>query len=40
MEKREKVKGAGLAGGTETVSSRMISIEGVAVSVVWGYHFA
>lgn len=40
LDKRQRVKGAGSLGGTEAVSSRMISIEEVAVSEVWGYRFA
>lgn len=38
--KRERVKGTGSLEGTEAVSRRMISIERVAVSEVWGYRFA
>lgn len=34
------MKGAGSLGGTEALSSRMISIEEVAVSEVWGYRYA
>ena len=33
-------RGAGSSGGTEAMSSRMISIEGVVVTGVWGYRFA
>lgn len=34
------VKGGGSLGGTEVVSSTMLSIDAVAVSEVWGYRFA